>query len=152
MAWAVMAMIGSAGRVGPLAASRIAAVASKPSISGICTSISTTSNGRRAQGRDRLPAVRRDVDVVPRFSSRRDGQLLVDRLSSASRIRSAARGLARRAARHQALPRPRPTPACAEHGLHGSRSSSDCLTAWSGSAANAQLPARAASPAGGRST
>ena len=44
MAWAVMAMIGVWA---PVAASRarIAAVASNPSISGICTSISTASNG-----------------------------------------------------------------------------------------------------------
>ena len=54
MAWAVIAMIGSVASVARPRASRIAAVASKPSISGICTSIRTRSNRSRLSASTRL--------------------------------------------------------------------------------------------------
>ena len=79
MAWAVMAMIGVWA---PVAASRarMAAVASKPSISGICTSISTTSNGSLVQGGQRLAAVAGHHDLMAPLLQQADRQPLVDRV------------------------------------------------------------------------
>ena len=79
MAWAVMAMI---GMWPPVAASRarIAAVASNPSISGICTSIRTTSNGWPSRAVERLAAVAGHDDLVAPLLQQADRQLLVDRV------------------------------------------------------------------------
>ena len=79
MAWAVMAMIGRCRPV-PFSSRRMRAVASKPSISGICTSISTRSNGCCVQGRQRLLAVAGHHDRVPLLLQQADRQLLVDQV------------------------------------------------------------------------
>ena len=78
IACAVIAMI---GRCWPALVSRarMAAVASKPPISGICTSISTTSNGCRADDRgERLAAVAGDRHLVAAPLEQARGQPLVD--------------------------------------------------------------------------
>ena len=75
-AWAVIATIGTWP---PLCRSRtrIAAVASNPSISGICTSISTRSNFSAASGREGLAAVADGVDRVPFPFQQSHHQLLI---------------------------------------------------------------------------
>ena len=88
IAWAVMAMIGMAPCPTPRAA-RIAAVASKPSISGICTSISTTSNAFALDGRQRLAAVAGDDHLMPALLQQRDGQPLIDRVVLGQQDRAA---------------------------------------------------------------
>ena len=92
----------------PFSAARMAAVASKPSISGICTSISTTSNAPRSTGGDGLAAVVGDAPRVwPCFSSSRDARRWLTALSSASRMRSGRPSRRDAAARTAATPRSR---------------------------------------------
>ena len=55
-----------------------AAVASRPSISGICTSINTTSYGCRSSARDRLQPIARHVRAVAELRQQAQGELLVD--------------------------------------------------------------------------
>ena len=79
IAWAVRATIGTCRGV-PRSRSRIAAVASKPSISGICTSISTRSNALAGERRERLAAVLDDDRPVAGAFQHAHGDALVDRV------------------------------------------------------------------------
>ena len=81
IACAVSATIGSRRRCRAFSRSRIACVASNPPISGICRSISTTSNGAlvgRVDRRDRLAAVLDGPDVVAALLQQRGHELPVD--------------------------------------------------------------------------
>ena len=85
-----------AARVRPRRA-RIARTASKPSISGICTSMRTRSKSRPRRAPQRPRAVGRDDDRVPQALEHPDGHLLVDRMvlgqqDAAAAARSAAVG------------------------------------------------------------
>ena len=80
MAWAVVAMIGVWTPVVDSRA-RIAAIASKPSISGICTSIQDgVERLLPVQGRQRLASVAGHDDLMPPLLQYADRQPLIDRV------------------------------------------------------------------------
>ena len=83
-AWAVMAMI---GRCPPacLSLPRIAAVASNPFISGICTSINTKSNGWCSKALSTSRPLAAKVTRCPCFSNKRLASFWLTTLSSANR-------------------------------------------------------------------
>ncbi len=78
IALAVMAMIGVCRFPVSRSFSRITLVASNPSISGICTSIRTTSNDCLLQCRDGLVSVVGNDHFMPFHSQQSKGHLLVD--------------------------------------------------------------------------
>ena len=76
MAWAVKATMGTWPPVA-FSRSRMAAVAAKPSISGICMSMRIEVHGLPLEGGKRLPAVAGHHDGVPALLQRLDRQFLV---------------------------------------------------------------------------
>ena len=79
IACAVIATIGTCAPVSR-SRSRMAAVASRPPISGIWTSMRIASNGFSDGLRDRLLPVRHGDDAVPALIEQRDDELLVGRV------------------------------------------------------------------------